>query len=277
MHDPENIPGMAHFCEHMLFLGTEKYPEENSFGKFLAANGGDYNAFTQRDSTTYYFDVVPTALRPALDRLKNLNVLMHCIRLHNNAMFLNRFAQLFISPLFTESAAEREVQAISSEHENNAGNDSERRGLIDNLLCRKGHPYRKFDCGNVKTLLEYPQQQGLNVVEELRKFFQEHYCANLMSVAILGRETCDEIQALVEESLGHIQNSGRETPHWPDSPYGPDELMTRVDLVPLLEAFSVLLIFPVPDVLEHYKSGVPAAFSARLLGHHINLLFIGRR
>ena len=29
--DPDNIPGLAHFCEHMLFLGTDKYPEEGSY------------------------------------------------------------------------------------------------------------------------------------------------------------------------------------------------------------------------------------------------------
>lgn len=28
--DPEDVPGLAHFCEHMLFLGTEPFPEENS-------------------------------------------------------------------------------------------------------------------------------------------------------------------------------------------------------------------------------------------------------
>ena len=33
MSDPEELPGLAHFCEHMLFLGTKKYPEENEYSK----------------------------------------------------------------------------------------------------------------------------------------------------------------------------------------------------------------------------------------------------
>jgi hypothetical protein len=37
--DPVEVPGLAHFCEHMLFLGTELYPEEDSFSKFLSSNG----------------------------------------------------------------------------------------------------------------------------------------------------------------------------------------------------------------------------------------------
>ena len=34
--DPEEIPGLAHFCEHMLFLGTEKYPDEGSYQVLMA-------------------------------------------------------------------------------------------------------------------------------------------------------------------------------------------------------------------------------------------------
>jgi len=37
--DPDEIPGLAHFCEHMLFLGTKLYPEEGDFSKFLSSNG----------------------------------------------------------------------------------------------------------------------------------------------------------------------------------------------------------------------------------------------
>ena len=43
--DPVEIPGLAHFCEHMLFLGTDRYPEEGSFSKFLSSNG-EHTVFT---------------------------------------------------------------------------------------------------------------------------------------------------------------------------------------------------------------------------------------
>lgn len=36
MSDPDDIPGLAHFCEHMLFLGTDKYPNENAYSTFLS-------------------------------------------------------------------------------------------------------------------------------------------------------------------------------------------------------------------------------------------------
>ena len=43
--------GIAHFLEHMLFMGTEKYPDENEYSKFLAAHGGSSNAYTAAEDT----------------------------------------------------------------------------------------------------------------------------------------------------------------------------------------------------------------------------------
>ena len=33
--DPVDIPGLAHFVEHMVFMGSEKYPQENGFDEFI--------------------------------------------------------------------------------------------------------------------------------------------------------------------------------------------------------------------------------------------------
>ena len=49
--DPPHRPGLAHFHEHMLFLGTAKYPGENDFEQYLGRNGGSSNAFTDMVST----------------------------------------------------------------------------------------------------------------------------------------------------------------------------------------------------------------------------------
>jgi insulysin len=42
----DTLPGIAHFCEHMLFIGTSKYPTENAYDQFLSTHGGSSNAFT---------------------------------------------------------------------------------------------------------------------------------------------------------------------------------------------------------------------------------------
>lgn len=68
LSDPANISGLAHFCEHMLFLGTKKYPKENEYSQFLSEHAGSSNAFTSAEHTNYYFDVSHEHLQGALDR-----------------------------------------------------------------------------------------------------------------------------------------------------------------------------------------------------------------
>ncbi len=79
--DPDDIPGMAHFVEHMLFLGTEKYPKEGEFHTFVQENHGLTNAFTSNDHTCYGFNIAHAAFTEGLDR----------------------FAHFFIHPLFHPS------------------------------------------------------------------------------------------------------------------------------------------------------------------------------
>jgi insulysin len=61
------IDGLAHFCEHMLFLGTKKYPDENHYSKFVQQNGGSKNAATGEDYTYYYFDIKNDKFPEAVD------------------------------------------------------------------------------------------------------------------------------------------------------------------------------------------------------------------
>jgi len=66
--DPYEVPGLAHFCEHMSFLGTSKYPKEDEFSSFLSSHGGTSNAYTDSEDTVYYFDVNADFTEEALDR-----------------------------------------------------------------------------------------------------------------------------------------------------------------------------------------------------------------
>lgn len=63
----------------MLFMGTEKFPDEAEYDEYISKNSGSTNAFTDKQITAYMFDVSNAAFEGALDR----------------------FAQFFISPLFS--------------------------------------------------------------------------------------------------------------------------------------------------------------------------------
>ncbi len=82
---------MAHFLEHMLFMGSQKYPDESDFGKYTNQNSGSNNAYTSGTQTTYYTDCSNEAFEGVIDRL----------------------AQFFISPLFNESCVDREMNVLS--------------------------------------------------------------------------------------------------------------------------------------------------------------------
>uniref|UniRef100_A0A8D0DH37 Insulin-degrading enzyme n=1 Tax=Sander lucioperca TaxID=283035 RepID=A0A8D0DH37_SANLU len=122
LSDPGNISGLAHFCEHMLFLGTKKYPKENEYSQFLSEHAGSSNAFTSGEHTNYYFDVSHEHLEGALDR----------------------FAQFFLCPLFDESCKDREVNAVDSEHEKNLMNDAWRLFQLEKATGNPDHPFSKF-------------------------------------------------------------------------------------------------------------------------------------
>lgn len=104
LSDPLGVNGLAHFCEHMLFLGTKKYPDENYYSKFLTAHNGSKNAATAEDNTYYYFSVKNDKFEETLDI----------------------FSQFFKEPLFTESATEREMNAVDSEFQKNVSNEARR-------------------------------------------------------------------------------------------------------------------------------------------------------
>src|SRR5207253_2281728 len=78
--DASDMPGIAHAVEHLLFMGTEKYPEENAYNKYLASHGGYSNAFTASTSTNYYFELsypssTPTNSKAPTPNASQINLL----------------------------------------------------------------------------------------------------------------------------------------------------------------------------------------------------------
>ncbi|MEE3258481.1 MAG: insulinase family protein, partial [Candidatus Latescibacterota bacterium] len=57
LSNPKDRMGMAHFLEHMLFMGTEKYPEVDDYLNYINGHGGYRNAYTTEDHTAYFFEI----------------------------------------------------------------------------------------------------------------------------------------------------------------------------------------------------------------------------
>ncbi|KAG7670534.1 hypothetical protein Ndes2526B_g00294 [Nannochloris sp. 'desiccata'] len=180
--DPKHLPGLSHYLEHMLFMGSEKYPDENDYDAFLSSNSGSSNACTEEESTTYHFDCAPAALEGALDR----------------------FAQFFVAPLIKADALEREVQAVDNEFSGVLQSDSCRHLQLRSFSSKKNHPMRNFGWGNRKSLAEDPIKAGIDVRSELLKHYKEHYSAERMNLVLLGGETLELMENWVVEKFAKV-------------------------------------------------------------------------
>jgi len=235
--DPEKRQGLAHFLEHMLFIGTEKYPEVDGYQSFLATHGGSSNAYTAGEHTNYFFDVAADQLDAALDR----------------------FAQFFISPLLDSAYVEREKNAVHSEYQLQLKDDGWRGFAVQKKSMNPKHPGSKFNIGNLKTL-------GGNVGDDLVEFFKKAYSADQMLLVVLGSQSLDELETLVTSKFNAIANHEiGERAALPE--------VVRRDLLPIEVRYRTIkdtrtlsYSFPVPSLDAHYQVK-PGAYIANLLGH----------
>ncbi|XP_043278498.1 insulin-degrading enzyme isoform X2 [Venturia canescens] len=247
MSDPPDLPGLAHFCEHMLFLGTEKYPDKDEYNTFLSQHGGQSNAATHMDYTNYHVEVTPDELDSVLDR----------------------FSQFFLNPLFTESATELEVNAVNSEHEKNIANDVWRADQLEKSSADPNHPYSKFGSGNRETLDVIPKAKGIDVRKALLDFHKTWYSANIMALSVLGKESLDELEEMVVSRFAHVEDKNVEAPAWPEHPYKQEHFKNKWSVVPIKDIRYLNMSFPLPDMHEHFRSA-PAHYVSHLLGHEGN-------
>ncbi|MBL7663671.1 MAG: insulinase family protein [Bacteriovoracaceae bacterium] len=184
--DPAGKEGLAHFLEHMLFLGTEKYPTEGEFQNFFGKHHGQFNAFTALESTNYHFEIAHDYLDEAL----------------------SRFSEFFKKPLFNADYVQREKSAVNSEHEKNIANDMRRFYRIKQLVLPKDHPAATFSTGNAQTLKNVSRQ---DVVD----FYQKYYSPNLMNLVIYSKESVSDIKKNVSKFFSDIPNKNNEVAKLP--------------------------------------------------------------
>lgn len=239
--NPADRAGLAHFLEHMLFLGTKKYPSADEYQAFISANGGGHNAYTSIDNTNYFFDVQADALEPALDR----------------------FAQFFIAPLFTPEYVSRERNAVHSEYSASIKNDMRRSFDVLREVVNPDHPAAQFSVGNTDTLADRENDQ---VRDDLIQFYQTHYSSENMALVVLGRESLDELEALVVPRFNLVPKNKLLSARAAEALFTRDTLPLKLNVQPVKEVRSLSLIFPVPLLQPHYRQK-PVQYITNLLGH----------
>lgn len=171
-------PGLAHFCEHMIFLGSETFPDSEIFSNTVSQNSGVLNAFTGFDKTTYFFQVDNGGFRESF----------------------KIFGAMFDKPLFDKAFIEKEINAVNSEHEKNINNDL---WIVDQLVkdqANPNHPFSSFATGTTQTLGGVGYDELRN---QLVSFFNYFYTGKNMKLSVFSNYTIDEMENMVNSYFSY--------------------------------------------------------------------------
>ena len=236
--EPKEIPGLAHFLEHMLFLGTKKYPEEGAYSEFIQTNGGQTNAYTTGDATVYMFSINNDSFSQALDR----------------------FSQFFIHPLLSASGVDREKNAVHQEYAKNLENDDWRQMHVLKALSNPKHPNSRFSIGNLTTLANATP-------ENLREWYEKHYSSDGMTLVIYSNQTIDKLKKLVLEDFSDVPKRKTEKLELPSPCLSPSYRGKICYIEPIQDIKELVLSWELPQRFNTYEKEKPELLIGYVLGH----------
>jgi secreted Zn-dependent insulinase-like peptidase len=228
--DPWDRQGLAHFLEHMLLISSKKYPKVDSYRRFIADHGGQANASTGKEHTSYFFSIDQGYLEPALDRL----------------------SQFFIAPELDPEYVQRERNAVYSEFSMNLKNDGRRTLEVSRQVVNPEHPYAKFSVGNLETLAD---RESAPILDDLWSFYQSEYTASRMTLSVLGREDVQELRELVTSTFSGVPTNGKSAPVLEEKrpvPYLEEHLGVQINVEAIGQVRELTLQFPCPPSEEYF-------------------------
>ena len=240
-NDPKERQGLAHFLEHMLFLGTNKYPDGSEYQKLISQHGGHNNAWTATEHTCFFFDIQSDYFTQALDR----------------------FSQFFIAPLLSIDKIDAERKNIDAEFKLKLKDDIRRLYDVHKQTINQAHPFSQFSVGNTHTLAD---RDGQSIQQELLDLFNQHYHANNMTLAIEGPQSIETLCQLVEDNFSAIKTS-TATSTFKDVPlYLEKNQAIKVNVQPVKSEHQLIISFAMESIDQYYLDK-PESLLAYLLGH----------
>ncbi len=210
-HDePSAHPGLAHFLEHLSFLGGAAFPGDERLMPWLQVRGGQVNASTRGRTTDYFFEVTAEHLGAGLARL----------------------IDMLARPLLDIDAQRREREVLEAEY---LARSADEQTLIDAALALglpAGHPLRRFAAGRRDSLaLENDAFQ-----RALREFHAAHYHAGNCQLWLQGPQALDELERLAQRACADLPGRapGASPPPPPLLPFAGEALALRLPGPPRL-------------------------------------------
>ena len=169
------LSGFAHFFEHMMFRGTEKYSKDK-YNDVLKSIGADNNAFTTDDYTAYHTLASAAALETIMD------------------LESDRFMNL----KYSEEAFKTEAGAILGEYNKNFSNPFQSifEKLRDGAYTK--HTYQHTTMGFIKDIMDMPNQYQYSLT-----FFDRWYRPEHCAVIVVGDVQHDKLVSLAKKYYGN--------------------------------------------------------------------------
>ena len=240
-NDPKDRQGLAHFLEHMLFLGTKKYPDGSEYQKFISQYGGCNNAWTATEHTCFFFDIHHSYFEAALDR----------------------FSQFFISPLLSKEFVLSERQNIDAEFKLKLKDDIRRLYDVHKETINQAHPFSQFSVGDLDTLND---RENSCIRDEVENFFNCHYRANYMTLAIEGPQSIEDLGKLAKEKFSAVKSTTQPQKVITEPLYLTENLAIKINIMPVKDDRKLIISFAMPSIDEFYRHK-PESVLSYLLGH----------
>ncbi|WNO59956.1 insulinase family protein [Rheinheimera sp. MMS21-TC3] len=239
LQDPMSQQGMAHYLEHMLFLGTERYPDTKGYSEFMTKHGGAQNAYTWLDITNYMFKVNNDVYDEALDR----------------------FSDFFKAPMLYPEYTDKEKNAVNAEW--SMRREMDFFGQYNLARSMMGdHTANRFLIGNLETLGDKKHSQ---LHAETVEFYNKYYSANIMKVALISNLPLAEMEKLAQKHFASIKNKNITKPSVTDKLDFSQFAGKRIHYVPNADVKQLRIDFTIDNNADQYAVK-PNEFISYLLG-----------
>lgn len=183
--EPKAWPGLAHLVEHLLFLGGERYTDQQRLMPWVQGQGGRINATTLQNRTAYFFEVEATHLWEGVARLLDM---------------LRR-------PSFSLSAIEREIQVIEAEYQLLIQDPRQKLGAAQQSRVNQPRQFQDFHIGNAESLAK----DLSSLKQAIQQFWQQGYRDELLQLWIITplpmESALDKIYRLTGETYQILTDS----------------------------------------------------------------------
>jgi protease III len=227
-HDPVLQQGLAHYTEHMVLMGSKRYPEPSSFSEFLNRHSGSYNASTSGNRTAYYFEVENSVIDGALDHL----------------------VDAIAEPNFDPQFADKERNAVNSEMTLYRSSDGFRIEQVDSETINPNHPAAQFSGGNLETLRD---KDNSKLHDALVNFHDKYYSANIMVGVIYSNQPIKKLEALAEKAFGQIPNKNIIVPKIDKPAFTKQFIGKQIAMIPAQPRKMLLLKFPIENNIDKFS------------------------